>query len=455
MLVMKSADSLRKKHHTFTYQAFKYNLEGKNLKISFSFLLHPDINFKPELVIQNVAEQIRTLEKPLLDNLVFHLGLIELFSYWKSTCAPKIRIEAGGLNKDQIKWWKNLILNGMGEFFYQNKINFTKDNFISIINKDKNSINSKSIKVNNGYLTLVGGGKDSIVSIELLKKLKINQSTLSLNPTTASNLIIKIAEINKSIIVNRKIDQKLLKLNLKGYLNGHTPFSAHLAFLSLLIAALFNHQNIIVSNERSSDEENIIYLNKKINHQYSKSLEFEKSFRKYISKFITPSINYFSLVRPLWEIQISKIFTQYPDYFQVFKSCNKSQKQNQWCCQCPKCLSVFILLFPFLKQKTVNIFGKNLYQDLNLAPTLEQLSGLKQPKPFECVGTKEEIIIGLYLSLKQYKDKLPKLLKFSQEKILNQEKNLEKRAKTLLQSWGYDQFLTSQQKQVLKELTYA
>ena len=452
---MKSVDNLRKKHHTFIYQAFKYSLEGENLKISFSFFLYPDINFKPELVIQNVAEQIKTLEKPLLDNLVFHLGLIELFSYWKSTCAPKIRIEAGALNKDQTKWWENLILNGMGEFFYQNKINFTKDNFISIINKGKNFINSKSIKVNNSYLTLVGGGKDSIVSTEVLKKLKINQSTLNLNPTKASNLIIKIAGINKSIVVNRKIDQKLLELNTKGYLNGHTPFSAYLAFLSLLIASSFNNQNIVVSNERSSDEENIIYLGKKINHQYSKSLEFEKSFRKYINKFITPSIDYFSLVRPLWEIQISKIFAQYPDYFQVFKSCNRGQKQNQWCCQCPKCLSVFILLFPFLKQKTVDIFGKNLYQDLNLAPTLEQLSGIKQPKPFECVGTKEEIIIGLYLSLKQYKDKLPKLLKFSQEKILNQEKNLEKRTDTLLQSWGYDQFLASQQKQILKELTYA
>jgi len=452
---MKTIASLREKHHTFTYKNFNYSSQGNDLIISFSFILHPNIVFKPKLIITNAAKQIQAVDKQVLDNLVFHLGLIEILSYWKAACSPKIKIQAGALDKNQISWWNQLIEKGMGEFFYQNKIDFTQDNFVSIVSLGNKFNASKSIKADGEkYLTLIGGGKDSVVSLKALKKLKTNQLGLMLNPTKAAGLIAKKSDIN-TIVVSRQIDKQLLDLNQAGYLNGHTPFSAYLAFLSLLIATLFKCRHIVVSNERSSEEENTIYLNKKINHQYSKSLEFEKSFRRYSAKYISPALNYFSLARPLWEIQISKIFTQLPTYLNIFKSCNQGQKTNQWCCQCPKCLSVFILLFPFLKQKTIKLFGKDLYQDSSLISLLKELSGLEQPKPFECVGTCEEIIIGLYLSIQAYKDKLPKLLDFANKKIIRQEKNLNQRTNKLLQSWGNDQFLTLKQKQILKELAYA
>lgn len=452
---MKTIASLRKKHHTFTYQNFSYSSQDNDLIISFAFILHPNIIFKPKIIIKNTAKQIQAVDKQALDNLVFHLGLIEMLSYWKAACSPKIKIQAGALDGNQISWWSQLIEKGMGEFYYQNKISFAKDNFLSIISLGNKFNAPKNIEVNEeNHLTLIGGGKDSVVSLEALKKLKTNQLGLMLNPTKAADLIAKKSGIN-TVVVSRQIDKQLLELNQAGYLNGHTPFSAYLAFLSLLIASLFKCRHIVVSNERSSEEENIVYLDKKINHQYSKSLEFEKSFRQYSAKYISPALNYFSLARPLWEIQISKIFTQFPTYLNIFKSCNQGQKTNQWCCQCPKCLSVFILLFPFLKQKAIKVFGKDLYQDSTLIPLLKKLSGLEQPKPFECVGTREEIIIGLYLGIQAYKDKLPKLLDFANKKIIPQEKNLNQRTNKLLQSWGNDQFLTLKQKQTLKELAYA
>jgi len=452
---MKTIESLREKHHTFTYKSFSYSSQGNDLTISFVFILHPNIIFNPQLIIKNAAKQAQAVDKQVLDNLIFHLGLIEILSYWKAACSPKIKIQAGALDKNQISWWSQLIEKGMGEFYYQNKIDFTKDNFVSITSSDNKFNAPKSMEVDGeNHLTLIGGGKDSAVSLEILKKLKINQLGLMLNPTKASSLIAKKSDI-KTVVVSRQIDKQLLGLNQTGYLNGHTPFSAYLAFLSLLIATLFKRRYIVVSNERSSEEENIVYLARKINHQYSKSLEFEKSFNQYSTKYISPALNYFSLSRPLWEIQISKIFTQFPAYLNIFKSCNQGQKTNQWCYQCPKCLSVFILLFPFLKQKTVKIFSKDLYQDTTLIPLLKKLSGLKQPKPFECVGTREEIIIGLYLSIRTYKDKLPKLLDFANKEIISKEKNLKQRTNKLLQSWGNDQFLNPKQKQILKELAYA
>ncbi len=67
-----------------------------------------------------------------MNNLVFHLGLMEIPTYWKATCSPEIVVKAGPLNKEQIKWWKDLIIKGMGQFFYENKIDWRSSNFLKI-----------------------------------------------------------------------------------------------------------------------------------------------------------------------------------------------------------------------------------------------------------------------------------------------------------------------------------
>ena len=65
-----------------------------------------------------------------LKNAVFHLGLIESFSYWKATASPVIEVLAGESHAtDQIRWWEDLLINGMGEFFYRNDIDFTARRF--------------------------------------------------------------------------------------------------------------------------------------------------------------------------------------------------------------------------------------------------------------------------------------------------------------------------------------
>ena len=44
-----------------------------------------------------------------------------------------------------------------------------------------------------------------------------------------------------------------------------------------------------------------------INHQYTKSFEFEKDFHLLLKRTVHPDIEYFSMLKPLYEIQISKI----------------------------------------------------------------------------------------------------------------------------------------------------
>ena len=134
---------LRKKYPKFIYEKYHYKISGKNLEIFFDFRIKPNIFFRPKITIENIdkkrlakiglpAEASAKAGDRVLDNLVFHLGLIEIPSYWKATCSPEIEIKVGFLNKEQIKWWKDLIINGMGQFFYENKIDWRPKNFLKI-----------------------------------------------------------------------------------------------------------------------------------------------------------------------------------------------------------------------------------------------------------------------------------------------------------------------------------
>lgn len=435
---------LREKHPTFIYESFSYKKEKTSLLISFLFKIPPGIKFEPVLEIKNV-ENLKNIE-----NSVFHLGLIEMLSYWKVTCSPLIKIKAGSLNEKQTDWWKNLLIKGLGEFFYQNDIDFKKENFVKIENVGQRLFQYDKVGHKDRYLILNGGGRDSVVSIEFLKELKKQTKILMLNPTQAQLDVTRISGIDNQIIIKRHIDKRLLDLNQKGYLNGHTPFSAYLSFLSILCSTLFDYKYIISSNERSSNEENIEFIDEKINHQYSKSFEFEKSFRQYVKENLSDDLEYLSLLRPLYEIQISKIFSNYKQYHKAFKSCNRGQKTNSWCGKCPKCLSIYISLYPFIYVENLKqIFGSDLYEDEELLDLLLHLVGKEQPKPFECVGTYGEVRTGLYLSIKkceQEKNQLPFLLTYSRENLLDNTIDY----RQILKAWDENNFLPEEFKKGLR-----
>jgi hypothetical protein len=97
-------------------------------------------------------------------------------------------------------------------------------------------------------------------------------------------------------------------------------------------------------------------------------------------------------LRCLNEYGIVQRFIQHPLYLDVFRSCNVGTKENKWCGHCAKCLYVYIMLYPFVSDvKLWQIFGRNMLDDPDL---LDIFIGLVRPdatKPFECVGTREEI----------------------------------------------------------------
>ncbi len=454
------AKTLRTKYPVFRFDGFKWKIEGNDMVASFKFIAQPEIAFEPYLIIKNVnVQRLALIGKENIDNLLFNLGMIEMLSYWKATCSPIIEIGIQSLSKDQVKWWKELIFNGLGEFFYSNKINFNEDDFLEI-RAQNFPLKPYRGKLSEKNLVAVGGGKDSALTLEILSKSGQAYDCFVLNPMPASQAIISASHCAHIREVHRKIDPKLLELNNQGYLNGHTPFSAYLAFLSVLLGVVFDEKYLIFSNENSANEGNFTYLNRKINHQYSKTFDFEEKFRAYCKKYLAQNCEYFSFLRPLSELQIAHMFSASSVYPELFLSCNNAQKTQsglkrpdfRWCAGCPKCLFVFIMLYPFMeKDRLVKIFGANLYEKTALKPTLNALLGFKSTKPLECVGTAKETLAALILALHKAKGRTPALLSYFSKTILPQAGLKKDEIIKIFNSWDRKNFLPASFAKILRE----
>src|SRR5438132_11274870 len=284
----------------FRYEQFEVEKTASRVTARFKFSIPPDISFSPEVHFEGA---VRSVPDEFLNNAIFHLGLIESFSYWKATAAPVIEVHAGSLTDDQTNWWEDLLIHGMGEFFYRNDIDFTAPGFVKI-----QSVGSGTAPkvyptaLPPRSLLTIGGGRDSALAAGLLRDSGHEFTCMMLNPSSAAQKIAAHVSGTDPVIIHRSICPELLDLNRRVFLNGHTPFSAYLAFLGTACLLLYGYSNVIVANERSSDEGNVRYRGKDINHQYSKSFRFERFFDEYLQKHLVEAGRYFSFVRPLYEL---------------------------------------------------------------------------------------------------------------------------------------------------------
>ena len=221
-----------------------------------------------------------------------------------------------------------------------------------------------------------------------------------------------------------------------------------ISFLSTLMGYLTHKKYIALSNEYSANESNIDGEN--INHQYSKSLEYENDFRDYSSKYLYTNTEYFSFLRPISEYQIAYLFSHFDKYHKVFKSCNVGLKTEpwQWCKNCAKCLFVYIILSPFLyKDKLIDIFGEDLFENKELLDLFIDLTGHGNLKPFDCVGTFYENRYAVSKTIQNLNDKnLPYLLKYYKDNY-----PLEDTTNDILKEWHNDNNLNDEQINILKE----
>lgn len=381
-----------KQHSTFIFDSYDWTPSKGTVKLHYS--LDDEVKFTETLTLPEPVQQVAGMEDEI-DRALFALHIIGGISYYK-TCLPKtIEVRSGVLSAKQAEFWSSVYENGLGEFFYKNDIDFA-----GLIKFPSHSTEPSSPSGAGGggrgrVLVPVGGGKDSIVTTELLRK----KSDITLFRMGHHPLIDQLAKVAglPLLTINRALAPELFKLNEDGALNGHIPITAYLSFVTILMSLLYDFDAVAMSTEKSANIGNVEFKGKEINHQWSKSEEFEKMFRDYVRSSITQRVEYNSPLRSMTELEIAGQFVKHPQYFKCTTSCNtnwrivKERPKELWCCKCPKCAFVFALYAAYLpKEKLIEIFGRNLFADDWLMALYRELLGLEGFKPFECVGTPEE-----------------------------------------------------------------
>ncbi len=409
-------NELRSRYPAFYYHEFSVIETEDELQIQFDFEIEGLSHFNPDFIFPKPKSADNIGDLRSVRECAFSLGMMELISYWKQTCAPEVYVECGSLDVSQIKWWKKLYYNGLEEFFRKNRIAADPDDFMNIKSVGNEIDGVKDSRIYHGNLIPVAGGKDSFVTLDILKDMKEDNCAFVINHIRSAVHSAEAAgyEGKNLIIAERSLDSRMLEFNKQGYLNGHTPFSALTAFASALAAMIYAKQYICLSNEASDNEAEII--GNTVSQQYSRTFEFEKDFNYYMEHYVSSKVHYFSMLRPLSELQITGIFSKMKPYHSVFCSCSAGQKLGRWCGHCARCLFVCCMLSAYLSdEELVGIFHADMLNDESMKGLFDQITGIPDNKPAECSGIRNEINTAVAVSVRNHINagkELPKLYQY-------------------------------------------
>lgn len=338
-------------------------------------------------------------DTPVVAGLVRLLSLAASLSYYKAF-APVPFAVPSGLTEVERRFIAELIAGGLGEFAVVNDLAEVLEPEIDAPTLAAVPSGSAGAAPRRA-LVAVGGGKDSIVSIEALKAAGIDATAFGINPRRPIERTAEVAELALER-ASRRIDPLLLRLNAEGAPNGHVPVTAINSIIALLAAVAGGHDTVVFSNEASASYGNQRWAGHDINHQWSKSSFFEGLLRESVPE---GSPEYVSLLRPLTELRIARAFARHTAYHRVFTSCNRAFTMSaasdaSWCGECPKCRFVSLILAPFLpREELLAIFGgRDLFAEPEQREGYLELLGVDGLfKPFECVGEPDECRVALEL----------------------------------------------------------
>ena len=389
-----------------TFHFVSYSFDEKKNRAEFCYAFDNGPRFIERLTFHNARPLQDQKARRALFSALRYLHLALGVSYYKAAVPDSIRIETAPVTEQCAHFFDKLYLHGLAEFAYRNRLDLRKR--IRFPFSTHSTATASSLKLADRTAIPVGGGKDAVVTIDALQRDGQTPVLFALGDFQPIKAIARIAQLSL-INVIRRISPDLIKLNAQGAYNGHVPISAIIAFVLPVCAILYDFDTAALSNERSADSGNLIHNGLTVNHQYSKSLEFEKDAALFFKNYILSDFNYFSFLRPLSDLRIAQLFSKLRTYHPVFMSCNRAFKLDRqkrlkrWCLDCPKCRFTFLVLAPFMdRTELIALFGKNLLDDLEQRRGFDQLLGIGGFKPFECVGeTDESAAAFILLTLKQ------------------------------------------------------
>ncbi|QBG92755.1 UDP-N-acetyl-alpha-D-muramoyl-L-alanyl-L-glutamate epimerase [Xanthomonas oryzae] len=322
------------------------------------------------------------------------LHLIAGVSYFKAAVPPNIAIDSYSIDAETAALVQSVYLHGLGEFAYRNGLQLHGKIRFPVAAQAAAAAPALGLRAH--ALVAIGGGKDSLVSIEALRHAGVDQTVSWIG---GSQLIRACAERTGLPVLNigRVLAPELFELNRQGAWNGHIPVTAVNSAILVLAALLNGVDQVVFSNERSASYGSQIPGTGEVNHQWSKGWAFEQAFGDYVQRHVAADLRYYSLLRPLSELAVARQFAKTDRYDAHFSSCNRNfhimgeRPVHRWCGVCPKCHFVFLALAPFMpKTRLVSIFGRNLLDDATQAGGYDALLEFQDHKPFECVGEGRE-----------------------------------------------------------------
>ena len=372
----------------FSFDGHEYHAE--ECRVTLCYGLDDGTQFTENITFNGGRENLEGDELEALHRCLRLLHMVVGVSYYKAAAPPEMGFSRGLPSKAMAALVKEIYHHGLGEFAFLNELDLSDR--LEIPFSDEDPAPPKKLPLKNKIVVPLGGGKDSLVTVELLRQQGIEFDTISIGKAP---LIQQVAGVigGRHIRIDRELSHNLISLNQLGAYNGHVPITAILACILLTGAIVYGYDTVVMSNERSASVGNVVLENGfEVNHQYSKSDGFERAFQSLVETEVLPGFRYFSLLRPYSELAIAAQFSKLSKYNRVFSSCNRNFRlrgpgDKRWCQKCHKCRFVFLALAPFMdRDSLIEIFGANLLGDSSQLAGYEELLGLRKFKPFECVG---------------------------------------------------------------------
>jgi hypothetical protein len=336
-------------------------------------------------------------ESPGVGQAARLICLLAGVSYYKTAAPPVVDLGEVPVTPAELEFLRTFYLDGLGEFAYRNDLDLSALRLVGGTIGEPAGGPPPGPGAPRAMLIPFGGGIDSIVTVELMRGRGDAALFVMSRPGDRFAAIERPAAVTGLPVVRagREIDPQLLRSAELGFLNGHVPVTGILSAIAVMAALLDGRDAVVMSNEWSASVATLQAGGRVINHQFSKSMEFEAGFRQVLAGALGGRLSYFSALRPFTELWVARKFAGLTQYHATFRSCNRAfhidpaLRLDRWCGRCDKCCFIDLILAPFLPAEDLRqIFGgAEPLADPALADRFRALLGTSAvSKPFECVG---------------------------------------------------------------------
>jgi len=423
------------------YETFRFvdvRIDEATATVTCRYALDDAVGFVETVRFEDVTWPTDPARREVLRRLARLLHLLAGTSYFKTAAPPRIALAddpadgVAALSPRLATLLRDVYTLGLGEFAYVNRIDVRERGAWPAPVEGAGSLGAgadpsaaAALPPTPGPVALprtgrtlvpIGGGKDSVVALEVVQRAGRDALCFSVGRAFP---IVGCVEATADpplphAVATRTLSPNIGAVNAAGAHNGHVPVTAVVSTIAAMAAVLHGADTVAMANERSASEANLTWDGLEVNHQWSKGVAFERAYRDLLAAEVATAPDYRSVLRPASELAIARAFSRLARYHPRFTSCNAvfridpARRASNWCGDCPKCRFVFLALAPWLDPAALTaIFGVDMLDDPAQADGFLDLAGLREHKPFECVGEEAESLTAMRLVAGRDEDARP------------------------------------------------